>query len=94
MALLPRNAPRNRIWQASDPEPADRPNVISLSKVRFHWDPTGPGWYRCDEDLPGNAGLAAGRRTIFPWIYLIESMCLVSEDTGDCCHTTKGRAAS
>jgi hypothetical protein len=87
MALLPRN--RNRLWQAGDPEPDDHPNVISMSKVKFHWDPEVGNWYRCDQASPGRIGAL----TFFPWIYLIESMCLVSEDTGDCCHT-KGRAAS
>jgi hypothetical protein len=75
--------PGVRIWQCSDPEPKDRPNVISLSKVKFHWDETDLGWYRCDEEL------SSGRRTLFPWVYLIESMCLVSADTSNCHHTAK-----
>jgi hypothetical protein len=85
MALLP----QNRMWQSGDTEPADHPNVISLSKVRFHWDQKTMLWYRCDQASPGRIGAL----TLFPWVYLIESMAMVSVDTSDCCHT-KGRAAS
>jgi hypothetical protein len=83
MATLPKNAPRNRIWQCGDPEPADHPDVVSMSMVRFHWEPM--GWFRCDDE-----------RTVFPWIYLIESFQLVSEDTSHVCahRKKKGRAAS
>lgn len=82
MALLPRlprhGPARNRIFQTGDPEPADHPNVISLSKVRFHWD--AEGWYRCDRpDGPH-----------FPWVYLIECFGLVSDDTSGCTHLAPG----
>lgn len=83
MALLPRlprRPPPIRLFQTGDPEPTDRPNLISLSKVRFHWDAEQEDWYRCDSP--------DGPR--FPWIYLIESFVLVAADTSGCTHSAPG----